>query len=152
MRLLTLAGGWAVCVVLAASAACARHATVDPNRPLNRAQTSNVQTTAAEVMSTYDPRTEADRTGVNDLAQRMAAQICDREVRCHAAGSRTPEECRRANIDRSRTELEQWRCSPDTTAAHTERCLASIQAQPCDVDFDHLSALCPSELSCLIQQ
>jgi len=112
-----------------------------------------VATTGAEVVSIDQPSaTNAPAPPEDTIAMRLAAEICTREVRCHAAAGNPPargaEECWNASLDRTRRELGRWRCSPAGARARAEECLAAIGNEPCDHDLGRRRSLCASNLAC----
>ena len=112
-----------------------------------------VQTTGAEIVGRDDPRsTNPTETSDETIASRLAAQLCDREVRCHAAAGTAParsaDDCWRANLGRTRSELGAWRCSPAGARARAKDCLASIGNEPCEHDVGRASLLCASNVAC----
>jgi hypothetical protein len=133
--------------VLALTAACAQHSTDRDMQP-NPGTGYTVTTTGAEIVGRDNPgAVEATPASIDDVATRMADQICDREVRCHA-GKRSGGDCRRANLDRTKAELYSWRCSPAAMRARAERCLASVGAEPCELNLASRGSLCASNAAC----
>ena len=112
-----------------------------------------VQTTGAQIVGRDDPSSSDSITPTGEVvAERLAAQLCAREVRCHAAAStaapRSADDCWRANLGRMRQELSGWRCSPAAARARAEECLASIGGEPCDYDVSRARSLCTSNAAC----
>lgn len=112
-----------------------------------------LETTGADVVARDDPNaTNAIEPNDETIATRLAAQICDREVRCHAAAqtppTRSAEDCWLASLSRARSELGRWRCSPAGARARAEECLAAIGGEPCEHDLGRQRSLCASNVAC----
>lgn len=140
-----------VLAALALTAACAE--TPSHGMQPDPATGYAVETTGAQVVGVDQPSTTNAPAPTGDaIAMRLAAEICTREVRCHAAAGNPPargtEECWQASLDRTRRELGRWRCSPAGMRARAEECLASIGNEPCDHDLGRRRSLCASNLAC----
>jgi len=112
-----------------------------------------VQTTGAEIVGRDDPSmTGAIAPSDDAIAMRLAAEICDREVRCHAADgtppTRSADECWQASLSRTQRELNLWRCSPAGARARAKDCLATIGHEPCEHDLGRRGSLCASNAAC----
>jgi hypothetical protein len=121
-----------VSCALAGAIACA-HSAPEPD------QSSVVETTAAVT----EPQASLDQ-----VAARVAGQICAREVQCHADAT-LAEPCFRSNLDRAHVELARWRCAPAAFRARLEECLASIRVEPCiSLDLATRRSLCAANDMC----
>jgi hypothetical protein len=112
-----------------------------------------VTTTGADVVGVDVPSSTNVLEPSNDMtAARLAAQICDREVRCHAlppsAPPRSAQACWRESLGRAKRELDAWRCSPAGARARAEACLAAIGNEPCEYDLARHASLCASNSAC----
>lgn len=112
-----------------------------------------VQTTGAEIVGRDNPSmTNAGALDDDSIAMRLAAEICDREVRCHAAAGtpapRSPNACWQESLSRTRRELSAWQCSPAAGRARAKDCLASIGHESCEHDLGRSAALCGSNSGC----
>jgi hypothetical protein len=112
-----------------------------------------LQTTGADVVALDSPSsTNAIAPSDDVIAMKLAAEICDREVRCHAADGTAPtrsaDDCWHANLSRAKRELGLWRCSPGGARARAKDCVASISGEPCQHDLDRQRSLCASNLAC----
>jgi hypothetical protein len=84
---------------------------------------------------------------MDSVARRLATAMCDREARCHSV-SRTAAECWNANLQHAQNEIASWRCSPAAMRARTERCLASVGAEPCDHVLGASGTMCARNAGC----
>jgi|GEM_PF-2784806 len=133
---------------LVLTAACAQNFKSDRDMQPNPGTGYTVYTTGADLVGRDDPNAVEGRPAqIDDVAGRLASQICERESRCHS-GKRSAADCRQANLGRARTELHSWNCSPAATRARAEECLASIGAEPCELDFASRATLCASNAAC----
>jgi hypothetical protein len=128
------------------TAACAR--STDPNMQPNPGTGYTVETTGADIVGLDNPRSTGMFEASDEvIATRLAAEICDREVRCYAS-TLTALQCRQGKLGRTRRELSEWRCSPAAMRARAERCLASIGNEPCELDLASRRSLCASNVAC----
>ncbi|MDB5219915.1 MAG: hypothetical protein JWO86_7842 [Myxococcaceae bacterium] len=108
-----------------------------------------VETTGATVSRDDPANTNEPELGLEEAANRLAGQICAREVRCE--GQREPssmEQCMSGWRDRARKELASWRCSPAGSRARSKECVASLRTEPCGVDISKRRALCEWTAAC----
>jgi hypothetical protein len=113
-----------------------------------------VETTGAQIVGRDVPSaTTAVAPSDDDIAARLAAQICDREIRCHVATggrvkARSADDCWRASLQRAHRELDSWRCSPAGARARAEECLAAIGHEQCEHSVQKQRFLCASNAAC----
>jgi hypothetical protein len=138
-------------ITLALAASCAE----TPNHAMQPDPGTGytVETTGADVVARDAPSSSSTIPPTGEsIAERLAAQLCDREVRCHAAAgtppSRSADECWRASLGRARSELLSWRCTPGGARARAEECLASIGSEACEYDVGRKRYLCASNAAC----
>ena len=121
------------CAALLGTIACSR------SGPREAEPVSRVETTgAAGAMEAAHP---------NEIASRVASQICDRQVRCRADSS-LAEPCFRTNFPRARDELATWQCTPGAASARVKDCLATIRSEPCTTDLESRRTLCYGNDKC----
>lgn len=128
------------------ASACAHNQAYDRDMQPELGRGYTLETTGA-VIGRDDPSATDPDVSIDTVATRLAAQICDREVRCHANG-RSIDDCRRQNLDRARVELHAWRCSPAAIRARAEECLASVGSEPCDLDLASRASFCGTNAAC----
>ncbi len=112
-----------------------------------------VETTGAEIVGRDNPNATGDVEQSDDaIAMRLAAEICDREARCHIgepnATTRSAQDCWNASLARTRRELGLWRCSPAGARARAKECAASIKSESCEFDLGRRRSLCASNVGC----
>jgi hypothetical protein len=113
-----------------------------------------VETTGAVVVGRDNPSSTGAYAPSDDyVSARLAAQICDREARCHAASggaspARSADACWKASLQRAHRELDSWQCSPAGARARAEQCLAAIGNEPCEHDVLGRRMLCASNAAC----
>lgn len=138
--------------VLVLSSACAE--TPNPRMQPDPGTGYTVQTTGAVVVGRDNPSSTGEAAASDDdISARLAAQICDREIRCHAASggtapARSADDCWQASLQRTRHELGAWRCSPAGARARAKDCLAAIGTEPCEHDINRQAFLCASNPQC----
>jgi hypothetical protein len=132
---------------LVVTAACVRDYP-DPKTQPNPGTGYSVAITGAQVVGRDNPYGSDDSRELMDaVARRLAAEMCDREARCHAV-TRTAEECWNANLEQARLEVGAWRCSPAAMRARVEKCLSSIGAEPCDHVLGARGVMCARNVAC----
>lgn len=140
-----------VLTTLALTGACAE----TPNRGMQPDPGTGytVQTTGAEIVGRDDPNATGGIEQSEDvISMRLAAEICDREVRCHSGEgtptTRSADDCWHASLARTRRELGLWRCSPAGARARAKDCVASLRNEPCEHDLERTRSLCTSNVAC----
>lgn len=130
-----------VVLVVVMTAAC----TPQPKQP-DPGQGYTLETTGAVIgRDVPQQRNEPDPT-VGEVATRLAAQICERDARCH--GGPIAEQCMRVFTQIAVLEVVTWPCSPAATRSRAKECLASLNAEPCQMDLATKPALCPPSDAC----
>jgi hypothetical protein len=136
---LTFAG-----VVLAITASCSRP---EPKMQPDPGEGYMLETTGAFVGRDDPWREQQPEEAVSEAGTRLASQICEREARCH--GSAMPyEECMREFSKVAAIEIEAWSCSPAARRARVKECIASLNAEPCEMNISTKPELCPPSDAC----
>jgi hypothetical protein len=130
-------------VLLAITASCSRPT---PKMQPDPDKGYMLQTTGAVVGRDDPNRNEPDPT-LGEVATRLAGQICERETRCH--GDAVPiDRCMRTFTQLTALEVAKWPCSPAATRSRAKECLASLNAEPCEMDITTKPELCPVSDAC----
>ncbi|MBS2014388.1 MAG: hypothetical protein JST00_15985 [Deltaproteobacteria bacterium] len=78
----------------------------------------------------------------DDLSNRIADEVCSRELACGSVGDRegaryrTQEACMADQGTKAPSVVSRWGCTPVGTSASFETCLATIRSARCDVRMD----------------
>lgn len=135
------------CSALALLAACARNYNPDPGMQPDPGKGYVLETTGAVIGSDDPMRANEPDSTLGDVATRLAGQICDRETRCHADAADT-DACMRVYLGLAALEVATWPCSPAATRARAKDCIASLNAEPCEMDVSTKPELCVASASC----
>ena len=131
-----------VVVALLGIAACGR----GPKQP-DPNDGYTLETTGAAVgMDVPQQRAEPDAT-VGEVATRLAGQICEREARCHGGGP-VSDQCMSVFSQIAALEVVTWPCSPAAIRSRAKECLASLNAEPCEMNLATKPALCLPSPAC----
>jgi len=130
-----------VVVALVGIAACGR----GPKQP-DPNEGYTLETTGAAVgLDVPHQRSEPDAT-VGEVATRLASQICEREARCH--GGAVSDQCMSVFSQVAALEVVTWPCSPAAIRSRAKECLASLNAEPCEMNLATKPALCLPSPAC----
>lgn len=83
----------------------------------------------------------------DDLANRIADEMCNRETACNTIGERddaryrTIEACMSDHGAKSPGVVARWGCTPLGTSASFETCLATIRSARCDMKLDRADTI-----------
>jgi hypothetical protein len=134
-------------VVLAGVVSCSRR---DAKMQPNPGQGYALETTGA-VIERADPRKDQDDTTIGEVARRLAGQICERALRCHGSTADSDADmtsCMRVYGSLSVLEVASWQCSPAASRSRAKDCIASLNAEPCEMDMGTKPNLCPTSAAC----
>jgi hypothetical protein len=131
-----------VVVALLGIAACGR----GPKQP-DPNEGYTLETTGAAIgVDVPQQRAEPDAT-VGEVATRLASQICEREARCHGGGP-VSDQCMSVFSHLAALEVVTWPCSPAAIRSRAKECLASLNAEPCEMNLATKPALCLPSPAC----
>ena len=90
----------------------------------------------------------------DELAMRLADEICAREAACSHIGEgadyRTQEACMADQGSKAPAQLTSWSCVPPQTSAGFEQCLAAVRGERCETRLQRIDRLqaCRSTAVC----
>lgn len=94
-------------------------------------------TTTVTSGSTSGVNVTGMRVEKDQVAMRLADEICAREVACNRVGPgrpyRTEEACMAEQGAAAPTQITRWSCVPAQTSAGFEECLAAIRSERCEM-------------------
>lgn len=81
----------------------------------------------------------------DDVALRLADEICNREAACGHIGDgaryRSEEACMADQGASAPVQISRWSCTPTQTQAGFEECLASIRSERCETPLPRVDRL-----------
>lgn len=108
----------------------------------HRSETSGTTTVTSGSTSGVRATGTRDR---DDVALRLADEICAREVACGHIGDgaryRSEEACMADQGASAPTQISRWSCTPTQTQAGFEECLASIRSEHCETSLPRVDRL-----------
>jgi hypothetical protein len=109
------------------------------------ARQAGSSTTTVTSGSTSGVRVTGVRTDPDEAGLRLADEICNREVACSQIGDGTRyptvEACMSDQGSRAPARLAHWSCTPSSTQASFETCLAAIRSEHCETKLANIDQL-----------